>query len=101
MHTNEPRYRMTYELKSPNHRLIAKDLDELKADSDHVTSYPAVHLAVFHMTTHERHAIPHHDVYVNTKEMTYSVELHGTTMCLIEERGNDGRFEHFKPCQCH
>ena len=92
---------MTYELKSPNHRLIAKDLDELKADSDHVTSYPAVHLAVFHMTTHERHAIPHHDVYVNTKEMTYSVELHGTTMCLIEERGNDGRFEHFKPCQCH
>ena len=92
---------MAYELKSPNHRLTAKDLDELKANSDHVTSYLAIHLAVFHMTTHERHAIPDHDVYVNTKEMTYCIELHGRTMCLIEERGKDRRFEHFKPCQCH
>ena len=78
MHYREDAYRMAYELRAPNHRLTPELLQHLEVAAYHVTRYPPIHLSVYHMATQELHAIPDHDVYVNTREMTYCVELHET-----------------------
>ena len=50
------------------------------------------------MATQEPHAIPDHDVYVNTSEMTYCVELHETPICLVREKNE---LDQYTPCECH
>ena len=71
MHYREDAYRMAYEIRAPNHRLTPELLQHLEVAADYVTRYPPICLSVYHMATQELHAIPDHDVYVNTREMTY------------------------------
>ena len=100
MHYREDAYRMAYELRAPNHRLTSELLQHLETAADHVTRYPPICLSVYHMATQELHAIPDHDVYVNTREMTYCVELHETPFCLVRERDKDD-LDQYHPCECH
>ena len=100
MHYREEAYRMAYELRAPNHRLTPDLLNHLEAAADHVTRYPPICLSVYHMATQEPHAIPDHDVYVNTGAMTYCVELHETPVCLVGERDKDD-LDQYSPCECH
>ena len=52
------------------------------------------------MATQEPHAIPDHDVYVNTGAMTYCVELHETPFCLVREPDKSD-LDQYSPCECH
>ena len=100
MNTNKKPYRLAYNYKFPNHRLTPENLEQLKANSDRSTIYPAIHLTVLHMGTYKNHAIPDHDVYVNTQEMTYYVVLHGKSMCLTESEKREGTNRYIEPCEC-
>ena len=100
MHYREDAFRMAYALQAPNHRLTSELLQHLEIAADHVTRYPPICLNVYHMATQELHAIPDHDVYVNTREMTYCVELHETPFCLVGERDKDD-LDQYAPCECH
>ena len=100
MHYREDPYRMAYELRAPNHRLTPELLHHLEIAADYVTRYPPIYLNVYHMATQQPHAIPDHDVYVNTREMTYCVELHETPVCLVQEKSKN-ELDQYSPCECH
>ena len=101
MNTHKKAYRLAYSYKYPNHRLTNDNLDQLKKESHSITTYPPIHLTVLHMATNEQHAVPDHDVYVNTKEMTYHVVLHGKSMCLSETENKPRSYNDYEPCECH
>jgi len=71
-------------------------LSDLEGRAVSVTRHSAIHLNVYHMAAQGQDALPDHDVLVNTQAMTYTVELHGTPICLLEEE----EWEEYCPCEC-
>ena len=100
MYLKEHLYTVAYERRSPYHRLTPQDLDQLEVDANYISRFPPIYIVVYHMATQEKYGIPDHDVYVNTKEMKYCVELHEQRLCLVEEQKKPV-VDEYTPCECH
>ena len=99
MNLQEDSFRITYAAKAPYHRMTQRLLTELKVRAEYRSEYTPINVVVYHMASQEAESLPAHDVYVNTKEMTYCVELHETPFCLIGNLDVTEAEEHV-PCEC-